>query len=285
MKKTWTLLDLAVSVTAGIPWMGLRTHQGPVLYVNFEVAEPFFTDRLRTVAAARGIEIPDGFHVWNLRGMATNADNLPPRLAKEMQGLKPVLIIIDPIYKLMGGTAENDAAAVTALCNQIEILAISTGAAVVFAAHFSKGNQASKDALDRISGSGVFARDPDAILIMTKHSEDGCLTVETILRNCPEMPSFVVEWSYPLMIRREDLDPAELKVAPGPGQKASSFSANDLFEVLDVGQTIKPTAWQRLSQESIGIGPTRFWEIISSLRVKGSPKISHTKENGWTRLA
>jgi len=39
-------------------------------------------------------------------------------------------------------------------------------AASVFGAHFSKGNQAGKESIDRISGSGVFARDPDTILVI-----------------------------------------------------------------------------------------------------------------------
>src|ERR1051325_5990145 len=34
-------------------------------------------------------------------------------------------------------------------------------AAVALAGHFTKGNASAKEAIDRISGSGVFARDPD----------------------------------------------------------------------------------------------------------------------------
>ena len=36
--------------------------------------------------------------------------------------------------------------------------------------HFAKGNPAAKESIDRISGSGVFARDPDR----TRRSEPGC---------------------------------------------------------------------------------------------------------------
>jgi RecA-family ATPase len=42
--------------------------------------------------------------------------------------------------------------------NEMEEIAIKTGAAVVFAAHFSKGNQAAKSSIDRISGSGCFCK-------------------------------------------------------------------------------------------------------------------------------
>ena len=46
---------------------------------------------------------------------------------------------------------------------------MQSGAAILYAAHFSKGNQAGKDAIDRISGSGVFGRDADTLIILTKH--------------------------------------------------------------------------------------------------------------------
>lgn len=37
-------------------------------------------------------------------------------------------------------------------------LTVETGAGVAFGSHFSKGNQIQKESIDRISGSGVFAR-------------------------------------------------------------------------------------------------------------------------------
>lgn len=45
--------------------------------------------------------------------------------------------------------------------------------ALVYADHFSKGNQAGKKAIDRISGSGVTARDPDAIVTITELEDEG----------------------------------------------------------------------------------------------------------------
>ena len=57
------------------------------------------------------------------------------------------------------------------------------GAAVAFGAHFAKGNAAGKEHLDRVSGSGVWARDPDAIITATRHEEDDAFAVEMTLRN------------------------------------------------------------------------------------------------------
>ena len=94
-----------------------------------------------------------------------------------------VLIVLDPMYKLYGKGKENDASDMAQLMNSIEDVAVQTGAAVAFGAHHSKGNQSEKQAIDRISGSGVFARDPDALLDFARHEEDECFTVEFIVRN------------------------------------------------------------------------------------------------------
>jgi RecA-family ATPase len=35
--KTWTLVNLAISIASGQPWLGCNTTKGKVLYLNFEL--------------------------------------------------------------------------------------------------------------------------------------------------------------------------------------------------------------------------------------------------------
>ena len=74
-------------------------------------------------------------------------------------------IIIDPIYKVITGD-ENSASDMAAFCNQFDKICNETGCSVIYCHHHSKGAQGMKRAIDRASGSGVFARDPDAQLDM-----------------------------------------------------------------------------------------------------------------------
>jgi hypothetical protein len=53
-----------------------------------------------------------------------------------------------------------------AFCNQFDKICNETGCAAIYCHHHSKGSQGFKRAMDRASGSGVFARDPDAQLDM-----------------------------------------------------------------------------------------------------------------------
>lgn len=215
-KKTYTLLDLAISVAAGADWWGRKTHRGRVLYVNFEIPKEFFAKRISKILEARGLALEQGdLAVWNLRGFAGDIEELLPKIIAKLNGRDFVLIIVDPIYKCFGRRDENKAGDIAIVMNQLERIAVEIGAAVAFGAHFSKGNQSEKASIDRISGSGVFARDPDSILTMTQHREADAFAVEATLRNLPPIKPFCVRWEHPLMTKDDNLRPEDLKSKGG----------------------------------------------------------------------
>ena len=228
--KTWTLLDLAISVAIGADWLGRSTAQGKVLFLNFEIQPHAWQRRIVAVASAKGVELKAGqIILWNLRGHAADFRQIIPRMIQRCRAENFALIVLDPIYKLYGGTDENAAGDVAALLNALERLAVETGAAIAFGAHFAKGNASAKEAIDRISGSGVFARDPDSLLIFTKHETDDAFTVEPILRNFAPVEPFAVRWNFPLMELADDLDPAKLKQVAG---RKSEFNPKKLLAAI-----------------------------------------------------
>jgi hypothetical protein len=266
--KTWALLDLAVSVACGEPWLSCKTTRGRVLYVNLEIQDSFFRERTEKLAHAKGVELkPGNLDLWNLRGHAAGFDVLLPRITTTVKSNDYSLIILDPIYKLYGETDENSARDVARLLNAIERLAQSSGAAVAFGAHFSKGNQAGKESIDRISGSGVFARDPDSLLVFTRHEADHAYTVESTLRNLKPMEPFVVQWDYPVFRRNEELDPAKLKVMIG---RKREFGSAALLELLALDG--RPNAeWRELALEA-GISRRTFYRLRAELEEDGVVK-------------
>jgi hypothetical protein len=163
-------------------------------------------------AKALAIE-PGQLEIWNLRGHAADYQTILPRIHERIGNAGYRFFVLDPIYKLLGAADENSASDISAMMNSVEELAVSTGAACAMSAHFSKGNQAGKETIDRISGSGVFARDPDTLMFFTAHKEEGCFAVEMVLRNLPPVGKFVVRWQYPLFVRDDLLNPDDLKQA------------------------------------------------------------------------
>jgi hypothetical protein len=201
------------------------------------------------VAKAKGIKIDRGaIHLWNLRGHAADFRQLVPRIVERCRAENFALIVLDPIYKLYGNTDENSAGNVALLLNSLETLATETGAAIAFGAHFAKGNAAGKEAIDRISGSGVFARDPDSLLIFTKHETDDAFTVEPILRNFAPVAPFAVRWQFPLMTLADDLDPAKLKQVAGRRRQHDPAKLLALIVNNDAANPISVSEWARLAE-------------------------------------
>ena len=165
--KSYALIELCIAIAEGVPWMGLPCATGGVLYVNLELDRASCLHRFQEVYQAMGIQPrnPDAIDVWNLRGRSCPMDKLAPKLIRRALKKGYTAVIIDPIYKVITGD-ENSADQMAAFCNQFDRIATELGCAVIYCHHHSKGSQGQKNSMDRASGSGVFARDPDALLDM-----------------------------------------------------------------------------------------------------------------------
>ena len=162
--KSYLLMELALAVAAGRDWLGWSCHQGRALYINLELDAASCKHRFADLCKALDYRPMKGaLDVWNLRGKSAPLSEIAPKLIRRCRDRSYAVIIIDPIYKVITGD-ENTAADMSRFCNFFDFIADRTGAAIVVCHHHSKGDQGQKKSMDRASGSGVFARDPDALL-------------------------------------------------------------------------------------------------------------------------
>ncbi len=211
--KTSALLELAIAIAEGLQWFGCRCATGNVLYLNLEVDPDSFDNKLLETYAAMELKHPhpDRIDLVNLRGQSINLNNLVSRIQQQMQHKEYAAVIIDPIYKL-GIPDENAAGEIAKFCVAMDQLA-NAGPAVIYCHHHSKGSQGSKSSMDRASGSGVFARDADALLdliqleIPEEHLQEAQLDfgekvtawrLECTLREFPPMEPVNLFFSHPL---------------------------------------------------------------------------------------
>ncbi len=232
--KTLSLLHLGLAVSNGKPWLGHETTQGNVIYLDFELKPRMAAQRITSIIAANpGIYKQNPrFLYCGLRGQARSLEDLVHHI-EDLPDFKPDMVIVDPFYKLATGADENDAGAISEVVNRMEQFSERLDCSFVYAHHFSKGNKSDTDHIDRASGSGVFARDPDAILTLTPHEEDDHLVLEATVRDFSSPPSKVVEFSWPNFIHKPDLEPKLRK----PGQakenkKLNEKLSNALIELL-----------------------------------------------------
>lgn len=203
--KTWALIELGWAVATGSKWLDeYQCAKGAVLYLNLEVDASSFMSRINTVWERKNYNDKNGFYAWNLRGKAQTLDKLLPAIIRQAQAVPNLkLIIVDPIYKINPGD-ENSAGEMGAFCNLFDQLCEETGASVAFCHHFAKGTGGSKRSIDRASGSGVFARDPDAILTLTRLAREGdeypAFRLESSLREFRDVEPLDIWFQYPIHV-------------------------------------------------------------------------------------
>lgn len=173
--KSFLLINLCISIAEGIPWLGMPCKQGRVLYVNLELDQDSCFHRFRDIYTKLGIapnHIGD-IQIWNLRGHSVPMDRLAPFLIRRFKDKRCEAVVIDPIYKVITGD-ENNATDMSKFCAYFDQVSAEMGVAVIYCHHHSKGASGKyANAADRSSGSGVFARDPDAILDLTQIKTEG----------------------------------------------------------------------------------------------------------------
>jgi len=208
--KSWTLIDIAMSVATGTSWGGLECAQTNVLYVNFELLAGKMRERVCKIAHTRGLPSCDNLHFLNLRG---EQDISLPSLKREIVRMcrdKDIgMVIVDPIYLPMIAEHldENLVGDVAGFLQQLAVLAKRAHTSVMYAHHFAKGDSTLKEVGDRAAGSGAFGRFVDCQIVLTpppfggEYSETNTgkryMSLELVQRDFDPFTAKVVAWKFP----------------------------------------------------------------------------------------
>lgn len=195
--KSFLEIELCIAIAEGRSWLGRMCTQGRVLYINLELDRASCLHRFKDVYQALGVppENLQNIDVWNLRGRSVPMDKLVPKLIRRAAKQNYIAIILDPIYKVITGD-ENSADQMAHFCNQFDRICTELGCSVIYCHHHSKGVQVGKRSMDRASGSGVFARDPDALLDMIELELDDDLraSAQVAMELTPEEAERLTAW-------------------------------------------------------------------------------------------
>ncbi|WP_166083122.1 AAA family ATPase [Erysipelothrix anatis] len=186
--KSFALIEMSIAIAEGKRWLNWQCEQGRVLYVNLELDRASALHRFKDVYNALGLPPTNigNIEIWNLRGKTSPMDKLTPKLIRRSAKRKYTAVIIDPIYKVLTGD-ENSADQMAYFTNQFDKIATELGAAVIYCHHHSKGSQGGKKSMDRSSGSGVFARDPDALIDLVELDLDESAITSEINRELAKL--------------------------------------------------------------------------------------------------
>ena len=262
--KSYALIELCCAIAEGKKWLEWNCTQGRVMYVNLELDRASCLHRFKDVYTALGITPNNlsNIDIWNLRGRSVPMDKLAPKLIRRASKKNYIAIIIDPIYKVITGD-ENSADQMAHFCNQFDKVCTELGCAVIYCHHHSKGAQGGKRSMDRASGSGVFARDPDALIDLVElELNDDILKQEKNKAICKVCEGWLYKYDKLYHASQDDLCSETQMLA-----LCREYLENDAYECVieDVGKVRKTvesrSAWriEGTLREFPKFAPVNLW--------------------------
>lgn len=267
-RKTWMLQHLALAVANGGNWLGFQCDRMPVLYLDLELLQPDSLGRFDKISRKSGFWDLSDLHVWALRGYAVTLKRIKPMLVEYAHKHGIGMIVIDPFYRISAGAVENSAEEVAVFLAELEEVIRECNCSLAMSHHFAKGNAAGKDAIDRFSGSGVFARDPDALIVMTEAEESShdlpVFAMEVTARSFEPPQPRVLAWQFPIwhMARQ-----GKTKLKQGSGRPPKNtvedvlrhvpkegIRTTELKNLVDVEEGISKASYHRLKKEAFEKG-------------------------------
>lgn len=156
--KSFAMLDLAISVVAGVPWMDTYevAAPGPVLCFWGEDDRQEVAARLRAICAAKGVDpmTLDG-KLWMCFGVPnlSRADSLG-QVRTQLAAHAAKVVILDPLYLSMGEKGDSkNLAAMGDLLYEFGALCREAGASAAILHHFNKTGEGT--GASRLSGVGT----------------------------------------------------------------------------------------------------------------------------------
>jgi len=270
--KSVQATDLAISVASGRAYLGvfpvLKT--GPVLYIQEENNEQTVQDRVLKIAHAKGlltpshtggVSLPDDMPLFfsNNYGVDLTQKDSRVLIEETIMAIRPILMILDPLYMMLGQADENSAKEVGEVLRWLTYLRNQYELSILICHHYNKGGQSSRGG-QRVRGSSAFHAWVESALYVKATSQSGTVKVEREFRAFPSTPE--------LEISIEMGDPGELhyvvKVDDEMDDRSYGLKQEEICSIL--------STWPRTMEESrvlAGISRSEARRLLTELEQDG----------------
>lgn len=167
--KSVLVTDLVMSVASGQPYLGMFDvpKKGTVVMFQDENSPQTIQDRVykisstKTVSPAGDGELefftPSNLPIYFSNNPGIDLTNLDHRaqIEKVLVELKPLLVVFDPLYMMLGGVDENDASEVRGVLQWLTSLRNKYGCAIIIIHHYNKSKSSARGG-QNIRGTSQF---------------------------------------------------------------------------------------------------------------------------------
>jgi RecA-family ATPase len=169
-KKTYSTMSMAVAVANGKDWLGFKTRQSAVLFIDEESGERRFSRRLNEVMKGREVESSGQLYFICLAGFKLDKKDDIRAIESEINRLGAKLVIFDALADIMDGD-ENSKKDVQPIMNNLRKLADNTDCSIVLIHHANKGGG--------YRGSSAIKASSDLMIQVTSDLDDSVINFKT----------------------------------------------------------------------------------------------------------
>jgi hypothetical protein len=211
--KSTIVTEIAASVATGKSmWGKYKVHTtGPVLYIQEENSPFIVKDRLAKIANAKGAlsgkvtyisshEIEVKFppvlpiHFLNNLGFDLTVEEDRQLLEEKIKEVKPVLIILDPLYLMLGGADENSAKELRPTLNWLLKVKYTYNTAIMILHHWNKGGMSARGGQRMLGSATLHGWVESAIYTKVVDEEAHRIQMEHEFRSFSKPPSVEVQF-------------------------------------------------------------------------------------------
>lgn len=222
-KKTYTMLDCAVCVATGEPWLGRLTQAGTVLIIDEESGDRRLKRRLKKILHGHklgmGVQVAHtSLEMFNLLSSPVDVQYIDSIMAQ----LSPVLVIVDALADVMPGGDENSVRDTHPVFQKLRVLAEKHNCAVCVIHHVGKGGT--------YRGSSAIAGAVDLLMMVDSEQNSTVIVFKGELPRDTEPFIFGAQILFDDMIGTVRL----INYAVDPGQAQLSKSMRYVVDYLQV---------------------------------------------------
>ena len=273
--KSFLGLALLLAIASGQPCLGkYQVHQtGPVLLFAAEDALPAVRQRLEGLCLLQGLNLDTlPIHVLTEAKVRLDVAEDCRRLAKTVDQLKPVMVLLDPFVR-MHQVDENVSAMVAPLLGVLRDLQRTYGCAVALVHHARKGagNIRTGQAL---RGSSELHAWLDASLFLRRRGERLKMWIEH-----RSLPSSEQPLELRLQVKGEAVGLALEPAGPAPDESDGLRRASPEERILrSLSEQTQPMSTRQLQQQ-VRLRTQTLCGLLEQLTAQG--RVGHSKQGYW----
>jgi hypothetical protein len=306
--KSTLVHDLILSVASGKPFLGKYPvlEPGPVIVVQNENADYVMKDRTEKLILNRGLEgkadirgtkikleFPSSLpiHFINQQGFMITSENHRAILEDLIKDIKPVLVVLDPLYLMFDGDL-NSAKDLNPALNWLLYLKTQYKTSVMVVHHYNKGSSGAAKGGSRMMGSIILYGWIESAWYLTKEEQpDDNNSPDSIIDSCSKEATvigmnreFRMSGAFPdidIHIKMGEINNPSYEVdVTLAGEKAMKLE-NVKTDVLNLIQTSTVPLSRRSIADSLGLSRARVKEAIDTLIEE---KKVMAKDKGFTTI-